>query len=225
MKPAQHPLQGIALLLLALACFATLDSSAKYLSLTVPVLMVMWLPLPVPGPGHERGHPAHARWRSLRTAHPWLHLLRGSLLLATSTLAFFSLSLMPVGEFTAIILLTPMVTTLLAAIFLKEQVSVLRWLLVAGGFCGALLVAQPSGASSGWIMLLPLGCTISNSLYQITTSRMARTEDAMTLNFYTGWVGALAVCAALPWIWQPISDGRTWAILWPGGRHGITDCP
>ncbi len=42
MKPAQQPLQGIALLLLAVACFATLDSTVKYLSLSLPVLLAVW---------------------------------------------------------------------------------------------------------------------------------------------------------------------------------------
>ena len=215
-----RPLLGVFFLILAVACFALLDTTVKVLSATVSVLLVVWFRylfqaivmaavlLPTRG------------WRSLHTQLPGLHLLRGGLLLSTSTLAFFSLSHMPVGEFTAIIMLTPMVTTLLAAIFLKERVNLLRWLLVAGGFCGALLVAQPGGETSGWIMLLPLTCTVSNSLYQIVTSRMARTEDAMTLNFYTGWVGALALCAVLPWIWQQIADVRTWAILCLAGAMG-----
>lgn len=215
-----RPLQGILLLLLALACFATLDSTAKYLSLTIPVMMVMWFRYLFQALAMSAVILPTRGWRSLQTRHPGLHLLRGVLLLSTSTLAFFSLSLMPVGEFTAIILLTPMVTTLLAAVFLKESVNALRWLLVVGGFCGALLVAQPGGAAAGWTMLLPLGCTLSNSLYQILTSRMTRTEDALTLNFYSGWVGALAVCATLPWIWQPIADLDSWALLCLVGATG-----
>lgn len=217
---AARPLQGIALLLLAVGCFATLDSSVKYLSLGISVLMAIWfrylfqalvmsaVVLPTRG------------WRSLQTSHPRLHLLRAALLLSTSLLGFFSVKYMPVGEFTAIIMLTPMVTTLLAATFLKEKVSALRWLLVAGGFCGALLVAQPGGATAGWTLLLPLGCTLANSVYQILTSRMARTEHAMTLNFYSGWGGALVLTAALPWIWQTPVDGQTWALLCLTGATG-----
>jgi len=221
MSVSRHrPLQGILLLLSALVCFAILDSSAKYLSLTVPVMMVMWFRYLFQALAMSAVILPTRGWNSLHTRHPGLHLLRGALLLSTSTLAFFSLSHMPVGEFTAIIMLTPMVTTLLAAIFLKERVNLLRWLLVTGGFGGALLVAQPGGDTSGWIMLLPLGCTLSNSLYQIVTSRMARTEDAMTLNFYTGWVGAFALCAVLPWIWEPIADGPTWALMSLAGAMG-----
>jgi drug/metabolite transporter (DMT)-like permease len=41
--------------------------------------------------------------------------VRGVLLLASSLLAFASLRYMPVGEFTAIVMITPLVITLLAA--------------------------------------------------------------------------------------------------------------
>lgn len=217
---AIRPLQGIALLLLAVACFATLDSSVKYLSLGISVLMAIWFRYLFQALAMSAVVLPTRGWRSLQTVHPRLHLLRALLLLSTSLLGFFSVKYMPVGEFTAIIMLTPMVTTLLAATFLKEKVSALRWLLVAGGFCGALLVAQPGGATSGWTLLLPLGCTLANSIYQILTSRMARTEHAMTLNFYSGWGGALVLTAALPWIWQTPADGQTWALLCLTGATG-----
>ena len=81
-------------------------------------------------------------------------------------------------------------------------------------------MAQPGGATAGWTLLLPLGCTLANSVYQILTSRMARTEHAMTLNFYSGWGGALVLTAALPWIWQTPVDGQTWALLCLTGATG-----
>ncbi len=217
---AARPLQGIVLLLLAVACFATLDASVKYLSLSVSVLTAIWFRYLFQALAMSAVVLPTRGWRSLQTTHPRLHLLRATLLLSTSMLGFFSVKYMPVGEFTAIIMLTPMVTTLLAATFLKEKVNALRWLLVTGGFCGALLVAQPGGASSGWTLLLPLGCTLANSVYQILTSRMARTEHAMTLNFYSGWGGALVLTAALPWIWQTPADGQTWTLLCLTGATG-----
>ena len=193
-----RPLQGVVFLILAVACFATLDATVKFLSASVSVLLVVWFRylfqavvmagfvLPTRG------------WRSLRTQHPWLHLLRGALLLLVSTLGFFSLIYMPLGEFTAIIMLTPLVVTLLAAVFLKEPANLLRWALVLGGFGGALLVIQPTGQAIGWAVALPLVMTLAYAVFQILTSRMARTEDAMTLHFYTGWAGALLISLALP---------------------------
>jgi drug/metabolite transporter (DMT)-like permease len=207
-----RPLVGIALIVLAVSCFAALDTTVKYLSATVAVLLVVWfrymfqaivmsgVVLPTLG------------WRSLHTQHPWLHALRGVLLLLVSTLGFASLKYMPVAEFTAIIMLTPLVVTLMAAVFLKERVNGLRWLLVMGGFVGALLVIQPAGEAIGWPVLLPLGMVVFYAAFQILTGRMARTENTMTMHFYTGWTGALIMTLLLPWVWQPVADG--WTLFW-----------
>ncbi len=209
----QRPLAGIAFLIAAVACFAVLDTTVKYVSAVVSVLLAVWfrylfqavlvsavmLPL---------------RGRSLlRTAHPRFQALRGALLLLVSILSFFSVSLMPVAEFTAIIMISPLMVTLLAAVFLKEKVGLLRWLLVMGGFGGALLIVRPGGELLGWASLLPLLLVVSYASFQILTSKMARTEDAMTMHFYTGWVGALIMSLIAPLIWQAIPDARTLALL------------
>ena len=47
-------------------------------------------------------------------------------------------------------------------------------------------------------MLLPLGLVASNAWFQVLTSRMARTEDPVTMHLYTGWVGTLVASLALP---------------------------
>lgn len=204
---------GIAFLVLAVACFAVLDTAVKYVGAFVPVLVAVWFRyvfqalavtafmLPVRGRG------------LLRTAHPRFQLLRGGLLLTVSALSFVAVQYMPVGEFTAFVMTTPLVVTLLAALLLKERVSLLRWALVSGGFVGALLVVQPGGAAFGWVTLLPLAMVFTYAWFQILTSRLARTEDPMTMHFYTGWVGALVASAVLPLVWQGMPDTATFALL------------
>ncbi len=211
---------GVAFLVLAVACFAVLDTAVKYVGAFVPILVAVWfryvfqalavsaLMLPV------RGRTL------LRTEHPRFQLLRGCLLLTVSVLSFVSVQHMPVGEFTAFVMTTPLVVTLLAALFLKERVSLLRWALVSGGFVGALLVVQPGGASFGWATLLPLAMVVTYAWFQILTSQLARTEDPMTMHFYTGWVGALIATAILPLVWQAIPDATTFALLCLVGLMG-----
>lgn len=211
-KPAQAAL-GIGFLVLATACFAVLDTTVKYVGAFVPVLMAVWfrymfqavlvtaVMLPVRGRG------------LLRTEHPRFQLLRGTLLLTVSALSFVALQYMPVGEFTAIVMITPLVVTLLAALFLRERVTALRWALVVGGFSGALLVVQPGGDVIGWASLLPLVMVFTYAWFQILTSKMARTEDPITMHFYTGWVGALVSSLALPLVWQAIPDATAFALL------------
>jgi drug/metabolite transporter (DMT)-like permease len=104
-------------------------------------------------------------------------------------MAFAALRRMPVAEFTAIVMLTPVVATLVARVWLKELISPLRWALVIGGFVGALIVIRPGSGIIGWAALLPLAAAFSNAAFQTMTSRFAPHEDPFTTNFYTGATG------------------------------------
>lgn len=208
-----HALAGILLVVAASACFAALDTTTKWVSVSVPLLMALWfryvfqavattaVVLPMRG---------RSVWRTRRLA--W-HLLRGVLLLTSSLLAFASLRYLPVGEFTAIVMITPLAITLLAATLLKEPVSLLRWLLVGGGFAGTLIIIRPGGSSFGWSSLLPIALVASNSWFQVLTSKLARTEDPVTMHLYTGWTGTLVASLALPFVWTSLPDPWLWAGL------------
>jgi drug/metabolite transporter (DMT)-like permease len=204
---------GIALLVAAVGCFAVLDTTTKFISTTVPVLMALWFRYAFQAVATTLAVLPTRGLSVMRTAHPKFQLLRGLLLLGTSMFAFFSLRFMPVGEFTAIVMITPLVITLLASLTLGERVSWLRWVLVVGGFAGTLIIIRPDGDDFNWTMLLPLGLVICNAWFQILTSRLARTEDPITMHFYTGWVGTLAASLALPFAWTSLDSWTLWASL------------
>ena len=222
MKAAPSALAGIALLVAAVACFAALDTTTKFVSASVPLLMALWfryffqaavttaVVLPLRGLG------------VLRTAHPRFQFLRGMLLLTSSLLAFLSLRYMPVAEFTAIGAIVPLVITLLAATALGEKVSTLRWSLVVGGFVGTVIIIRPGGENFDWPLLLPLGLVVTNSWFQVLTSKLARTEDPMTMHLYTGWVGTLLTSLALPFVWTSLPSWSLWGwLLLMGGAASL----
>ncbi len=213
-------LAGIALAIAAVACFATLDTTTKYISFGVPVLMALWFRYLFQAVATALAVLPTRGLAVLRTAHPKFQCLRGVLLLLTSLFAFFSLKYMPVGEFTAIVMITPLVITVLAATHLKERVSPLRWTLVAGGFAGTMIIVRPGGDDFTWALLLPLGLVATNAWFQVLTSKLARTEDPMTMHLYTGWVGALLSSLALPFVWTSLDSWTLWAGLCLMGLMG-----
>lgn len=215
-----HALAGIALLVAAVACFAVLDTTTKAITVSVPVLMALWVRYAFQAIATTMAVLPKRGWSLPPTAHPKFQGLRGLLLLSTSMFAFFSLKYMPVGEFTAIVMITPLVMTLLASFTLGERVSVLRWLLVMGGFAGTLVIIRPGGEHFSWAMLLPLGLVVSHAWFQILTSRLARTEDPITMHFYTGWVGTLLASLALPFVWTSLDSWTLWAGLGLMGLMG-----
>ena len=215
---SRSALAGIALVTAACACFAVLDTTTKYISAWVPLLMALWFRYAFQAVATTLVVIPLRGARVLRTRHPRFHVLRGVLLLASSFFAFASLKYMPVGEFTAIVMISPLAITWMAATVLKEKVSAMRWLLVAGGFAGTLVIIRPGGAAFTWASLLPLCLVATNAWFQVLTSKLARTEDPLTMHLYTGWVGTLIASLALPFVWTHL--GASW--LWLGlGLMGV----
>ena len=219
-RESERILAGIGLVLLAVACFATLDTATKISVTAVPILIGVWFRYAFQAVATTAVLLPLYGTSLLRTAHPKYHVLRGALLLVTSVFAFFSLRYMPLAEFTAIVLIAPLVITLFAATVLKERVSVLRWSLVAGGFVGTLVILRPGGGTFSWAILLPIGLVITNAWFQVLTSKLAQTENPLTMHFYTGWVGALLAACALPFVWTPLPSWHWWALLCLMGAMG-----
>ncbi|GAA4334834.1 DMT family transporter [Variovorax defluvii] len=210
---SERVLAGIGLVVLATACFATLDTASKLSTTSVPILMAVWFRYAFQAVATTAVLLPRHGMTLLRTRHPRYHILRGALLLISSALAFFSLRYMPLAEFTSILLIAPLVITLLAALTLKEQVSPLRWVLVAGGFAGTLVILRPGGEALSWAVLLPVGLVLTNAWFQVLTSKLTRTENPLTMHFYTGWVGTLLASLALPFVWTALPGWQWWALL------------
>lgn len=211
MTGSRRSLAGIVLALAAVACFAALDTATKWISLVVPALMALWFRYLFQALATTLVFLPRMGQRLLHTEHPRYQALRGSLLLLTSVFAFFSLKYMPVGEFTAVVMFTPLAITLVSALWLKEPVSWRRWALVVGGFLGTMVVLRPGGGHFGWAIVFPLALVASNTAFQLLTSRLARTENPITMHFYTGWTGTVLTSLVLPWVWVPIQDWQLWA--------------
>ncbi|HYF41135.1 MAG TPA: DMT family transporter [Ramlibacter sp.] len=212
-RDAGRVLAGIGLVVAAGACFSALDTTTKYISASVPLLMALWFRYAFQAVATTAVVLPQRGLGVLRTLHPKFQCLRGVLLLTSSLFAFASLKYMPVGEFTAIVMIAPLAVTFLAATVLKERVSPVRWLLVAGGFAGTLVIIRPGGEAFTWASLLPLGLVASNACFQVLTSKLARTEDPVTMHLYTGWVGTLLSSLALPFAWAELEAGWMWAAL------------
>jgi drug/metabolite transporter (DMT)-like permease len=212
LKPnAANPGLGIALVLVTAVCFTALDTTVKQAGALVPVLLVLWaryaFQAVVMGVwlGITRRQPGGA---GFATAHPRFQFTRGALLLTTSALSFFSLQHLPVAEFTALILLTPLIVTLLAGSVLKERVSALRWAVVLGGFIGALVIVRPGSGVFGWAALMPVAGAVCYACFQVLTAQLAGRESPYTTHFYSGFVGALVLLPVLA-VWFMTSPGDT----------------
>ncbi len=213
----QGALAGIGLTVTACACFALLDTATKFVSAAVPLFMALWWRyliqsvLTTAFVLHREGMGA------LRTTQPRFQALRAALFAATSLFGFFSIQHLPLAEFTAIVATTPLCVTLVAALWLHQPVSALRWALVAAGMAGTLAIIRPGGESFTWAMLLPLCLLVTGTGYQVLSSKMAGKESPATTQLYTGWLATALVSLGVPFAWTQIADPWLWGGLFVMG--------
>jgi drug/metabolite transporter (DMT)-like permease len=205
--------RGIVFFVLAMAFFAALDTTVKYVSAFIPIVTTLWMRYvfqTVISAGMLMPSRGRAIWRVNKLG---LVFLRGVLMAVSSGLAFVSLSLMAVAEFAAIMMLTPMALALVSAMALKEHVSWQLWLLLAGALAGALMVVQPGYNSLVWVTVLPIILIVLNVAYQLLTAHLAPDVEAGTLHFYSGLFSMLLVSLAIPWGWQWPPSWEIWALV------------
>jgi len=203
---------GILLIMTATLSFALLDSATRHITQLAPVLMLLWFRYAFQAVSTFALRFPVQKTRLFATPNPKFQALRGVLLLITSLCSFFGLQHLPVAEFTAMVMLSPMVATAMAAIVLKHHVAHVRWVLMAVGLSGVLLVVRPGGQVFGWALLFPLLLVGTYAWFQVLTSRLSGDENPYTTHFYTGLVGALVMLPTLfaSWNTQALLDHWPW---------------
>ena len=121
-----------------------------------------------------------------------------------------SLFHLPIGNATAINMATPLFITLFAVIAFKERVEAGRWLAVATGFVGVLLIVQPSGAAFNAYALLCLGGTLLHAARDLTTRVIDRGIPSILITVSTALAVTLlsGVLSLLFDEWKPVSGGQ-----------------
>lgn len=189
-----RPGLAIALLLMAMAAFVTMDGFAKSLAGQglAPELIVLWryalvtaflLPFII----RQRGR------RPFRTSRHMLHILRGLLLLASAVLFIYAIRVLPLETSTAISFMSPLYVTALSIPFLGERVGIRRWLAVLLGLAGVLTIIRPWADSFHPAMLLPVLSSFCWACGLIITRAMRGAEPPFTILIWSTVSGFLAI--------------------------------
>lgn len=182
---------AVLMILASTLLFSAMDAATKYLGGFLSAVLVLWSRYTIQA-GLMAVLVAKIRGgRGFWTSHPRFQLLRGILLASISVLAFVSMRHMPLAEFTAIIMLSPLLITACSGWLMHEKIGRLRWLLVWTGFLGTIIVIRPGSGLFGWIVLVPLTAMIISSGYSLITSRLAVLENPYTTQFYSGLTGSV----------------------------------
>lgn len=120
----------------------------------------------------------------LRTRRPVVHLIRGLCVVCANMCLFLGLAALPIADATAIFFVSPLVITVFSVIFLKEVVGPRRWLSIAVGFAGVLVIVKPGTAAFQLAALLPVVAAVLYATLHMLTRKIGGTETAATMAFY-----------------------------------------
>ncbi|MBN3845559.1 DMT family transporter [Paraburkholderia sp. Ac-20342] len=190
---------GIVLMIVTTAVFAASDTTVKVIGSTVPLLALLCVRylFQVIALGIwqvRRDLPGLFRTGSLP-----LQMARSLLLLSNTACTFAGLRHLPLPVTTSLAMLAPLISTLLAALVLKDDVPLRKWAMVALGFIGMLLVVRPGSSQFTWTVLFPIGAATSFACYQVVSSHLSRIDDLNTTNFLTA-LGATVVLGVFLWL-------------------------
>ncbi|UVW29550.1 DMT family transporter [Massilia sp. H6] len=209
MKRPAGNLYSIYAMVLAVFMFALMDTVMKLLTERYPAIQVAALrsltslPLVAIYVGVRVGY------RDIFKIRWPLHLMRAVLGIAMLTLFAFGIRNLSLAEAYTIFFVSPALITALSVWFLKERVGAARWIAIAVGLGGVLVVLRPSGAGFLTIGgLAILGAAAMYAISAITVGILARTDRSEHMVFWLMVMVAVGASAlAVPgWVALSTAD-------------------
>lgn len=208
-------LKGILFMCLAVSLFPVMNAAVKYLSTDYSITQIVW--------ARYAGHfiymviafmPRYGR-NLFYSVKPGIQAMRSLLAFGSTTIYFTALGYISLPMAAAISFVSPFFVTALAGPVLGEQVGWRRWLAVAAGFTGALIIIRPGAAGFHWAMLLPVMSAFCYGLYQLLTRKISAADSPETTILYTAFVGlaVISVIAPFDWRWPPMDGDGAWDIV------------
>ena len=141
-----------------------------------------------------------------KTKMPKLQIGRGALLMMTTCFMFAGLATLPFAEHIAVYMIGPILTTILAIIFLKEKVSIKQVTLIVLGLLGALIIANPTEQIFNYFILLPFMAALCFSFFIISTKFLNTTDNPSTTLVYTAISGTILSIPLAFFFWETPSN-------------------
>lgn len=141
--------------------------------------------------------PHHPGWVAART-------LLGVL---TGFCAFYAFTALPLTEVYAIIFAQPLLITALSVPMLGERVGPRRWIAVAVGLVGVLIVIQPGASPLTLGHLAALTAAVAGAFVSVILRKIAAEERSAVLILYPMLANLAVMGALMPFVYVPMGIG------------------
>jgi len=225
-QPPSRALQGIFCIEVGMLFFVVQDGMMKSLLTTYPIWMLIMVRASVSvlilaplilflGRPH----------RILTPLWP-LHMARAGLFSVGFSLFYTAFPFMGLAEVSTIFFSAPLMTALLAALWLGETIGPHRIGALLFGFAGIVISMNPTGDAFHWVAILPLICAATYAVAQVLARKIGDRESTLTVGLHTlGFSGIFVV--PLGWGFnQFITPGpELYHLRWAFPPEALNDIP
>jgi len=135
-----------------------------------------------------------AGWSAIGLPRDGMQWVRGIAISTSAVGMFLAVWIMPLAEATTIAFTQPMITAILATIFLREPARRSTWIATLIAFVGVVVVLRPNFQIAGWGVLFPLVGAAGMSVTIIANRAVAGRASVLAMQYYMS-VTALIVLA------------------------------
>ena len=192
--PLRENTRGIAFLVAGIAIFSLQDLILKWLAGDYPLHQAMVIRSLTAMPLLLLLVQRDGGLGSLFTPATGAMLARGVIMVGAYFAYYIALPALPLATTVALYFSAPLFITVLSVLILKEQVGPRRWVALAAGFAGVLIMVRPGSDLFEWAALLPVISGLCYALSMIHARHLGSTETAPALAF---WGNAVFLVAAL----------------------------
>ena len=199
-------LRGILLMMVGFFFYATADMVAKVLTQSMHPIQVAWVRQFGLLAGVVTLLAIHGAV-IMRSRYPVLQICRGLTVVAASTSFVIAITYVPLADAVAITFLAPFIVTVLGALVLGERVGPHRWIAVALGFAGTLVIIRPGQGMLHPAILLALIAAAAFAFRQVISRVLTGSDPISTTVVYTGLTATMALTLPLPFFWSTPASG------------------
>lgn len=150
-----------------------------------------------------------------------LQIIRSSLLVLGTTLMFISLKFFNLVDIYILFFSAPLILALLSAIFLKDNLSAVGWILMVLSFVSIAFALGPSMKIFTPQLIIPLLIPVFWAFYQYLTKIISANREPFVAVFYSGIVGSVIFSLYTYINWVPLNSNLIWFQLILLGTFGF----
>ena len=138
---------------------------------------------------------------SVRTTQLPRYFVRCAIGIVSMFCGFWAIGHLPLSQAISLAYSSPIFITIAAALWLGERVRLRRWLAVAAGFLGVLVIVHPWSQAFSASTLVAVAAAMLNALVAIQIKQLSATDKADTIVFWTYvlWVPMSLLPALFVW--------------------------